>query len=117
MVPVDAVWLAVDTTGKALPVEDRNISAIGQPACFPAPLTTTLSSSYDSNSGALSATYTRTLAVTPAQAALGYAAIPNALVQVVAAVGGGPRPAGPCAMTQQQHYGAFGDVSINFQAA
>ena len=82
-----------------------------QPPCAATQLTTTSARSY--TGGVLSASFSRPLAVTPAQAAQGFVAIPNAPIAIVAAIGGGVRPTQACDMTGAEHYGAFHNIWIN----
>jgi len=114
MAPAYVWWLAINSAGKALAVEDRVISTIAQPPCTKTQLTTTISSSYNAVTGALSALFTRPLAAGDAVKGQGFADILNAPLQVIAAVGAKTRPDNSCATNQAEHFFHAGNVAINF---
>lgn len=114
MAPAYVWWLAINSAGKALAVEDRVISTIAQPPCTKTQLTTTISSSYNAVTGTLSALFTRPLAAGDAVKGQGFADIINAPLQVIAAVGSKTRPDNSCATNQAEHFFHAGNVAINF---
>ncbi len=96
------------------PTTDRATTAPAQPPCTPTQITQTLSKSY--TNGVLSATFTRPLAINANLQSQGFVSVPNALVQVIAAIGSGPRDLGVCDMNQTAHYHAFAGTGVNFLA-
>lgn len=116
MYPANVFWMAIDSAGAPLAVEDRAIAAIAQPPCITKQITETKSKSFDKTSGILTVSFTRAINVTNAESKLGYMAFQDSLQYVIGAIGGKTRPTGKCDMTQNEHYGAFTYISVNFLA-